>query len=564
MSQGGLRPRWVAALAVVASWMAGLPTVRAASATPADCAVTVVEVRGGELFLSRAADCLAPVAAGQRLRAVGGGRPALRVVAVSSRWILAAGAGWKVGQQALIEAPPSPGVATPPRRTRVSAGPGARSRVLPPETWRSALAERPLVPVPARAGASASERGFAVHGRLEAGAVALFDRSERDAGFVRPYVRSHLQLTRPAGLPLTSAHRAEWRRRFRYTRTAQPWDDRYPEWAVRELRVSYGFLEDRLTATAGRFVPPGVAGAETVDGAGLEGQVTPDVAIGAYGGLLPEPTSLLPGVSAGAVGAYVRGRYESSTVSLRGTLLVGGSSWKGDWDTTHVDGLLSLRAGRWFDLYTSARALVDSGFNPLGRPPVDLARTFVVARGRPTDGVEFGLRYVFFRPTVTRRTLALWHEPYTTTGEPLHGVGLTARFEPLAGLVLSAEADVDVQDRQGLGLRAAGRVRYTLPIATRPELEAHYGFDDGQSLRAHVAGGAVRASVSGDVWLELAYRYRRATYRALGGSTTDEHDTRFVLDWQALGALHGWLELEWWTGDEVENLLAMAHVGWRF
>jgi hypothetical protein len=543
-----------------------------AAAAPAECRATVAEVRGADVYV--AVDPACPAQAGDTLSRADGRPGDLRVVARSSSYVLTEPLGpgeWGAGVR--VRRASTPGAAAADRRAEDGAGaagaewkagPGARSAPLPAAFWQAAAAA--VRPAPAGAGAGRGPREPVrpvVSGALGAGTSALVDRSARDAGWVRPWVDSTLTVDRPGGVPLVYRHRLRWQRRFAYDRAAQPWEDDYPEWAVRELAVSYAFLDERLGVTAGRFAPPGVGGAPTVDGGGVEGTLREGLQLGAFGGLLPHPTSLLPDPEAVGVGGYLRGRLTSGDLTLAGSLLLGGSAWQGAWETTHLDALALLRTGRWFDLHTSVRADVYGDFNPADRPVVDVSRVFAAARTHPLAWLAVGARYYLYRMVATRRHGDLWGADHALTGEPLHGAGLTADVDLPGGVALAANADVDVSDRAGLGFGAGGAVSWRLPIAGHWRLAARYGFDDAVATRSHVVGGDATLGVLPTLSLDLGYRYHHYAYRAQGASA-GEHDVRLGLDWQALAALHVWADVEWWTGDEVEGILAQGHVGWRF
>lgn len=542
-------------------------TAPARAAAP--CALKVVQVRGADVYVGRSEGCV--LEPGASLRRAAGGEGALRVVTTSGTYALAEPVGearWRVGEALAIGAQGST-VAVPAREEAPPegwrAGPGARSQQLPASFWTEAVqGARPRRGTPAGGAAGGAFVPVAVvRGTLSGGATAVVDRSANSAGFVRPWVDSRLDITKPGGVPFAYRHRLRWQRRFAYDRAEQPWEGDEPEWVLRELSVSYAFLDDRLRAVAGRFAPIGVGGAETVDGGGVEGEVADGLFVGAFGGLLPHPTSFLPDVDAVGVGGYVRGRYSGDAVSLGGSLLLGGSAWKGTWDSTFADALLTLRAAKVVDVHVSSRMDVYTDYNPANRPVADLSRLYGTVRGRPLDWLEIGARYSLYRMVATKRRVDLWGSDYTLTGEPFQGVGLTARVDLPGRVTLDGWGDVDVADRPGLGFRAGGGVAWNLSASGAWRVAARYGFDDAIATRSHSVSGELRLGVTADLSLELGYRYLRYTYRALE-DTAVEHDARFALDWQALASLYVRAETEWWTGDDVESLLAQGHVGWRF
>lgn len=529
------------------------------------CLPVVAETRRDALHVSTGPGCaLAP---GATLRSGDGAR--LEVTDAGSTWarlVLKEGPAPAPGQRLeILSAPPadSPAAAAP-RRSK--AGPGTESRQAPLGLFEEASRRR--VPRPSGSAAraptgAASEVALRVHGRLGAGVTGVADLSDRDAGWWRPFLESTLDLERRGAVAWTYRHRVRGQWRFDGRSSSQPWDGDEPRLGLHELRAGAAFLDRRLTVGLGRLAPDGVAGAATVDGAVLEGRVADGVHLGFYGGLLPHPTSMLPGLDGTGFGAWVRGAGKAGGARLSGSLLLSGTTWKGALDEARADVRMAVAAGRYVDAWALARLDLWPTWSPGDRPVVDLSRLLVGVRGRPTQHLDLGARFAWNRWTASRRARDLWGDAFASPATAAVGLaGLDARWEPLDGLELRAEGDVDVTGPAATGWAAGGAVSYTLQGRAPYRLEARYRYEDGDYVRGHHAGTEVRLPVHRALSLDAGYRFSR--YESTAADPALEHDVTLGLAARLHRALLLVATAEWMQGDEVSCLFAGGRLDWRF
>lgn len=530
-----------------------------------ECAPRVVEVRLDAVHAATGPGCgLAP---GARLVAPDGA--ALVVTDASSGWVrlvVQQGPAPRVGQRLDVvpgDGPPAPPPAPSGARR---AGPGATSRIAPASLFTDAADRR----VPRTAAAVSVPSGLPggtgavqVHGRLGAGVTGVADLSDRGAGWWRPFLESTLDLERPGAVTWNYRHRLRGQYRFDGRAASQPWDADEPRVGLHELQASASFLDRRLTVGLGRLAPGGVAGAATVDGAVLEGRVADGVHAGVFGGLLPHPTRLLPGLDGTGFGAWIRGTGRAGAARLSGSLLVSGTTWKGALDETRADARFAVSAGRRFDAWLLTRIDAWPTGAPGTRAVVDLSRLAVGILGRPAQRLDLGARFAWHRWTATRRARDLWGQPFASPSTPAVGIaGLDVRWEPVDGLALRAEGDVDVTGPAATGWSTGGAVAYTVPGRTPWSFEARYRYQDADHCRGHHAGGEVRLPVHPALGLEVGYRFSR--YESIASEPSLEHDARLGLAARLHRSLHLLAAAEWIQGDDVMALFASGRLDWRF
>lgn len=527
----------------------------------AECVATVVEVRGADVYLTRAAECA--VAVGTRI-AGEGDDPVLVVQAVASGYILAR---LERGQVERGRRLALPEVATnggaPEARRKFKAGPGVPQPSLPAEFFSEA-AKRARAVRPATAASSHGPlgTGLIVHGGLGAGVIGVTDFSDRERGFWRVFADSRLALDRPGAVAIGYRHRIRWQRRMAYDLTSQPWDDDYPQWGVHEVRASFGFLDRRLDATVGRFAPDGVAGAAVVDGGEIEGEPLTGLRLGAYGGLLPHPTSLVPDARGTGFGAFIHGRGSPSGVAVGGSLLFAGSTWDGELDETHMDALLTVRPAAWLDVFLLSRLDAWIDHDPLSRPAVDLTRLNATARSRPVERVDVAVRYAFVRFIPNRRTDDLWGTDLSrNAGPPLSALGASVRYEPIDGLGLLAEGEADIDGPRGEGFWAGTAVSYDFRAGHG--VAVRYRYNDADISRSHHASATGRLALHRTLDLSASYRFSLFLYDG-SGDDVPEHDAALSIDWQPWRRVFAQAELDWIQGGDVSALVSTVHAGWRF
>ncbi len=542
------------------------PPAATAAPAPAPCAPVVAEIRRDAVHVAAAPACgLVP---GTTLRS--GDGTLLEVTDAGSTWarlIVREGPAPVAGQRLeVVSAPPptpNPTMAAPRGAT---AGPGVVSRQAPPNLFVDAAQRR--TPRPIGAGAAASgprpaPGGLTVHGRLGAGVTGVVDLSDRAASWWRPFLQSTVDLERPGTVAWTYRHRLRGQWRFDGRSSSQPWDGDEPRLGLHELRAGAAFLERRLTIGLGRLAPDGVAGAATVDGALLEGRVGNGVHLGVFGGLLPHPTSLLPGLDGTGFGAWMRGVGTAGAARLSGSLLLSGTTWKGVLDETRADARMAVSAGRRLDAWALVRLNLWPTGAPGDRPVVDLSRLMVGVRGRPVQHLDLGARFAWNRWTASRRSRDLWGEAFASPSSPAVGlVGLDARWEFLDGLELRAEGDIDVTGPAATGWATGGGLSYTLQGRAPYRFEVRYRYEDGDFVRGHHAGAEIRMPFHSSVALDAGYRFSR--YESAASDPALEHDASLGL----AARLHRSVQLvataEWLQGDDVMALFASGRIDWRF
>lgn len=470
------------------------------------------------------------------------------------------------GQRLDIASVPSATADANVRPTGSRAGPGAISRVAPPELFEEASRTRNPRAYSTTAGArvtSARTSALEVRGRLGAGVTGVADLSDRGAGWWRPFLDSSVDLDRHGSVAWTYRHRIRGQWRFDGRSSSQPWDGDEPRLLLRELRAGAAFLDRRLTVGLGRLSPDGVAGADSVDGAVLEGQVADRVHVGAFGGILPHPTSLMPDLHGTGFGAWIRGAGRAGMAQLSGSLLLSGTTWKGRLDETRADARLSVAAGRAVSAWALARLDLWPTERPGNRPVADLSRLLVGLRGRPAARLDLGARFSWHRWTASRRAQDLWGVPFAAPATQAVGLaGLDLRWEPVDGLDIRLEGDADVTGPAETGWAVGGAVAYTIAGPAPCRFELRYRYEDGDLVRGHHAGAEVRLPFHDAVSLDAGYRFSR--YESIASDPSLEHDARLGLLAQVHRKILVFAGAEWMQGHDVMALFASGRVDWRF